>query len=121
MRGGVGHAAAGVRVGSLISMVSHLPISDLDGCLLNELVVVLVLLRNLGEGVFAVSGTLVLLIHHFVFGPVDVALQKVAEMRVVICLALVSAEETRNLILLRITCVKNRIFTGGAGLVVQIL
>lgn len=55
-----------------------------------------------------------LLIHHFVLGPVDVALQKVAEMRIVIGLALVSAEKTRNLILLRITCVKNRIFTGGA-------
>ena len=44
IRGGVGKAAASMRVRPLAAMVPHLPISNLYGCLLNQLVVILVLL-----------------------------------------------------------------------------
>jgi len=54
-----------------------------------------------------------MLIDHLILGPVDVALQEVAEVRVVVCLSLVPPEKTGDLVLLGVLSVKYRIFSGG--------
>ena len=67
----------------------------------------------MGVGVaVAFSGTQ-MFIDHLILGPVDVTLQEVAEVRVVVCLSLVSPKKTGDLILLRVLSVKYRIFSGG--------
>ena len=47
-----------------------------------------------------------MLIDHLILGPVDVALQEVAEVRVVVCLSLVPPEKTGDLVLLGVLSVK---------------
>ena len=59
--------------------------------------------------------------HHLVLGPVNVALQEIAEVRVVVCLTLVPPEKTGNLILLVMLGVENRVISGSSGLVVEVL
>lgn len=45
--------------------------------------------------------------HHLVFGPVDVTLEEVTEVRVVVSLSLVPPEKTGDLILLLVLSVEN--------------
>lgn len=59
---------------------------------------------------------------HLVLGPVDVALQEVAEVRVVVRLSIVPPKKTGDLVLLMVLRVENRVVPGAdAGLVVQVL
>ena len=99
-----------MRLSSLASAFSHSPLPDLERGLLNELVIVFVLLRNRRESVVTVEG-LHLLVHHLVLGAVNMALQEVAQVRVVICLSIVSAQEAGNLVLRLVLRVENGIVT----------
>lgn len=59
--------------------------------------------------------------HHLVLGSVDVTLQEIAQVRVIVCFALVFAEEAGNLILLRIVRVEYRILSRRPALIIEIL
>ena len=100
-----------MRLGSLASVFPHSSLTDLEGGLLNELIVIFVLLRNGREGVIAVQ-RLHLLVHHLVLGSVNVALQEVAEVGVVVRLSVVPAKKTRDLILLLVLRVENGVVSG---------
>ena len=49
--------------------------------------------------------------HHLVLGPINVALQEIAEVRVVVCLSIVPPEKTGDLILLVMLGVENRVIS----------
>lgn len=99
-----------MRISSLAATLSHFAISNLNRSLFNQLVVVLVFLRNLRVRILIIPRAH-LLAHHFVLRSVDMALQKVTQVRVIIRLALILTQKAGNLILLRVVCVEYRILS----------
>lgn len=109
------------RYGRQSTRLPQPSLPDLLRGLLDELVIVLVLLGDTREGIVVVERAH-LLLDHFVLGAIDVTLQEVAQVRVVVLLSVVTAEETGNLVLLVVLCIENRVVTrADATLVVKVL
>ena len=118
----IGKTTTSMRLGSFASTFPESPLANLERRLFDKLVVVFVLLWNLWERVIVVQW-FHLLMHHLVFRPIDMTLQEIAKVRVVVRLAVVSAEKTGDLIFLWMLGVENWVVAGAAdsGLVVEVL